>query len=117
IVALAVGLFGLTEILRIIIQKGSTPYVGSLRWRQLIPTKSDMRNSVGSWFRGSGIGFGLGLLPGPRISLATLLSYRTESMLGRDRHKFGRVGGSGLGGPAAANNAAATPATGSEKHT
>ncbi|MDN6759334.1 MAG: tripartite tricarboxylate transporter permease [Yaniella sp.] len=108
IVALAVGLFGLTEILRIIIQKGSTPYVGSMGWRQLIPTKSDMRNSVGSWFRGSGIGFGLGLLPGPSISLATLLSYRTESMVGRDRHKFGKGAVSGLAGPESANNAAAT---------
>src|SRR5699024_6240498 len=70
--------------------------------------KSDMRNSVGSWFRGSGFGFGLGLLPGPSISLATLLSYRTESMVGRDRHKFGKGAVSGLAGPEAANNAAAT---------
>lgn len=108
IVALAVGLFGLTEILRIIIQKASTPYVGRLGWRQLIPSKDDMRNSVGSWFRGSGIGFGLGLLPGPSISLATLLSYRLESMVGRDRHKFGKGAVSGLAGPESANNAAAT---------
>lgn len=108
IVALAVGMFGLTEILRLIIQKQSTPYVGSLRWRQLIPTKSDMRNSAGSWFRGSGIGFGLGLLPGPSISLSTLLSYRLESMVGRDRKKFGKGAVSGLAGPESANNAAAT---------
>src|SRR5699024_2643289 len=67
IVALAVGLFGLTEILRIIIQNDATPRVGSLRWRELIPSKTDMRNSAGSWVRGSGIGFLLGLLPGPSI--------------------------------------------------
>lgn len=108
IVALAVGLFGLTEILRIIIQKDATPHVGSLRWRELIPTKTDMRNSAGSWVRGSGIGFMLGLLPGPSISLATLLSYRTESLVGRDRQNFGKGAVSGLAGPESANNAAAT---------
>src|SRR5690625_5153267 len=107
-VSLSDGLLGLTEILRIIIQKDATPHVGSLRWRELIPTKTDMRNSAGSWVRGSGIGFMLGLLPGPSISLATLLSYRTESMLGRDRHKFGKGAVSGLAGPESANNAAAT---------
>src|SRR5699024_5773736 len=90
------------------IQKGSTAYVGSLRWRELIPSETDMRNSVGSWFRGSGIGFALGLLPCPSISLATLLSYRTESMVGGDRAEFGKGSGSWLAGPEAAHNAAAT---------
>src|SRR5699024_11038861 len=83
----------------IIIQKDATPHVGSLRWRELIPTKTDMRNSAGSWVRGSGIGFMLGLLPGPSISLATLLSYRTESLVGRDRQNFGKGAVSGLAGP------------------
>lgn len=108
IVALAVGLFGLAELLRIIIHRGDTPYVGSLRWRSLIPTRDDVRNSWGSWFRGGGIGFGMGLLPGPSISLATLLSYKVESLFGRDRKKFGKGAISGLAGPEAANNAAAT---------
>ncbi|GAB3194389.1 tripartite tricarboxylate transporter permease [Nesterenkonia suensis] len=108
IVALAVGLFGLAEILRIVVHKTDVPFVSSLRWRQLIPTAEDARNSLGSWFRGGAVGFGLGLLPGPSISLATLLSYKLESMVGRDRRKFGRGAVSGLAGPEAANNAAAT---------
>lgn len=108
IVALAVGLFGLAEILRIVVHKTDVPFVRSLRWRQLIPTRTDVRNSLGSWFRGGSVGFALGLLPGPSISLATLLSYKLESVLGRDRKRFGRGAVSGLAGPEAANNAAAT---------
>lgn len=108
IVALAVGLFGLAEIVRIIVHSSDTPYVGSLRWRELVPRRDDVRNSAGSWARGGGIGFALGLLPGPSISLATLLSYKVESLLGRDRRKFGKGAVSGLAGPEAANNAAAT---------
>ncbi|GAA1825041.1 tripartite tricarboxylate transporter permease [Nesterenkonia flava] len=108
IVALAVGLFGLAEILRLLVHRGEVPKVGSLRWRSLIPTRDDLRNSAGPWLRGGGIGFGMGLLPGPSISLATLLSYRVESLVGRDRKKFGKGAISGLAGPEAANNAAAT---------
>src|SRR5699024_637457 len=85
IVALAVGLFGLTEILRIIIQKDATPHVGSLRWRELIPTKTDMRKSAGSWVRSSGISVMRGVLPGRSNSLATVFRYRTEWLVGRDR--------------------------------
>src|SRR5699024_11720961 len=81
---------------------------GSLLWRDLMPAIPDMRSSGVSWVRGSGIGVMLGLLPGPSISLATLLSYRTESLDGRDRQNFGKGAVSGLAGPESANNAAAT---------
>lgn len=108
VVALAVGLFGLAEITRLVIGKQSLPKVASLKWKELIPTKEDTKNSVGSWGRGGVIGFLLGLLPGPSISLATFLSYKIESVFGRDRSKFGKGAISGLAGPEAANNAAST---------
>lgn len=108
VVALAVGLFGLGEITRLIVAQQTLPTVSSLRWKALIPSTEDVRNSRASWLRGGTIGFGLGLLPGPSISLATFLSYKVEGIFGRDRHRFGKGAASGLAGPEAANNAAAT---------
>ncbi|MEX2547591.1 MAG: tripartite tricarboxylate transporter permease [Chloroflexota bacterium] len=108
LVAIAIGLFGITELLVLAKQKNATSMVGKIRVRDLLPTRDDLRRSIGPWLRGSPIGFFFGLLPGPSATLATFASYRVEKAVSKRKHLFGTGVVEGLAGPEAANNSAAT---------
>jgi putative tricarboxylic transport membrane protein len=61
--------------------------------------------------RGSGIGFIIGLLPGPGSLTSTFTAYAVERSLARKhRAEFGRGAIEGFAGPEAANNAVSTSA-------
>lgn len=108
IVAVAIGLFGIAEILSLA-KKGYLPQkVDRIRVRELVPTRADLRASIGPILRGAPLGFGFGLLPGPSATLATFGSYRLENAIASDKSRFGKGDVRGLAGPEAANNAAAT---------
>ncbi len=108
IVAVAIGLFGLAELALMAENPGRKPKVASLRFRNLIPSKRELRRSIGPWARGGAIGFGLGLLPGPSAAMSTFLSYRVEKSVSKHPEEFGKGAVEGIAGPEAANNAAAT---------
>lgn len=109
IVPVAIGLFGLSEMLRLGRGMGpgqvvhARPVIG-----RVLPTREDLRRSLAPWARGGVIGFIFGLLPGPSGTLATFVSYRTEKALSKRKDEFGTGVIEGLSGPEAANNAAAT---------
>jgi putative tricarboxylic transport membrane protein len=108
IVALAVGLFGVSELIRIFAHKTGFPNVPRLSVRSLLPTKEEFTRSVAPWARGGLLGFAFGLMPGPSGTLATFGSYRLEKAVSKGRKEFGTGAVEGLAGPEAANNAAAT---------
>ena len=108
LVAIAIGLFGITELLVLAKKKGVTSMIERLRVRDLFPTRDDIKRSLGPWLRGGPIGFFFGLLPGPSATLATFASYRVEKSVSKRKHLFGRGAIEGLAGPESANNAAAT---------
>jgi putative tricarboxylic transport membrane protein len=108
IVAVAIGLFGLAELIQMVENPMRRPKIANLRWRNLIPTRTDLRRSAAPWARGGGIGFGLGLLPGPSAAMSTFLSYRVEKSVSKHPERFGTGEIEGIAGPEAANNAAAT---------
>ncbi len=57
--------------------------------------------------RGTGIGFGVGLIPGPAPVIATYAAYMVEKTdLRTTREEFGQGAIEGVAGPEAANNAA-----------
>jgi putative tricarboxylic transport membrane protein len=72
----------------------------------LLPTKDELRASWGPIFRGSGIGFLIGLLPGSAHVLSSFISYVTEKRLAKRPEEFGRGRIEGVAGPETANNAA-----------
>jgi len=109
IAIVAMGLFGLSEVLMMVEQKAAAPAIMaySRRLRDLLPNREETRRSVGPVARGSVIGFLLGLLPGGGAVIASFVSYLVEKKIARRPEEFGHGAVEGVAGPEAANNAAA----------
>jgi putative tricarboxylic transport membrane protein len=109
IVPVAVGLFGLGEIL-------STPSntvvdkVVSPRLRELLPNRTEWRESAMPIARGSLLGFLIGIVPGSAHIISSFLSYALEKRLSKTPEEFGNGAVAGVAGPESANNAASTGA-------
>jgi putative tricarboxylic transport membrane protein len=109
IVPVAVGLFGLGEIL-------STPsksVVGKVmppRFRELMPNRQEWRGSAMPIARGSVLGFMVGIVPGSAHIIASFLSYAVEKRVSKTPGEFGTGAVAGVAGPESANNAASTGA-------
>ena len=107
-VAVAIGVFGLGEVLA-----NAAKPPGELeqrvivpRFRDLYPTLQDLKRSVGAILRGTGLGFGIGLIPGPAPVIATYASYMVEKRLAKHPEEFGNGAIEGVAGPESANNSA-----------
>ena len=109
---MAIGLFGVSEILMLAGQRDDQrSVIASPRTlRELLPDRADWRASRGPILRGSLLGFFLGLLPGAGALVASFASYVMEKRLAREPGRFGHGAVEGLAGPEAANNAAAQSA-------
>lgn len=105
-VAVAVGVFGIAEILRNLESRGdqrvTVANVGSL-W----PTRDDFRRMVVPMLRGTTIGSFLGILPGGGTILSSFVAYNVEKKLSRNGKDFGHGAIEGVVAPEAANNAGA----------
>ncbi|MGV3655640.1 MAG: tripartite tricarboxylate transporter permease [Noviherbaspirillum sp.] len=108
LVGLVVGLYGLAEIMSVVdsLRAQNKPITVGLR--NMLPTKEEWRRSVAPYFRGTGLGFFFGLLPGPSATLSSFASYRLEKAVARNREQMGQGAIEGVAGPETANNAAAT---------
>ena len=109
IVPLAVGGFGISEILLSAGAK-SPPAVKTPRLRELLPNGQEARSSVGACLRGTFIGFAIGLIPGSAHILSSFVSYAVERRVSKHPEQFGKGAVEGVAGPESANNAAATSA-------
>lgn len=110
IVPLVMGLFGISEIL-INLEKELKP-IGVIKTKisQIYPSIKDWRRSIKPILRGSGIGFGLGILPGGGALLSSFASYAMEKRFSKHPEEFGTGAIEGVAGPETANNAAAQSA-------
>ena len=106
-IPMAMGLFGITEVLNIISQKSDAASVHSVPLREMLPTREEIRRSIGPTFRGSTVGFFIGLIPGPAAVIASFTSYAIEKRLAKHPEEFGHGAVEGVAGPESANNAAA----------
>ena len=103
-VALAIGLFGVSELLMSIDEKMSErPKTPTLR--ELLPTREELREATPATLRGSVIGFVFGIVPGVSHIVSTFVSYAVEKRLSKDPGSFGKGAVAGLAGPETANNA------------
>jgi TctA family transporter len=104
-VALAVGVFGIAEILSNLEQRRhetvTTQKVGRL-WL----TREDVRAAAPAVGRGTVVGSLLGLIPGGGILLSTFAAYAVEKKLSATPERFGHGAIEGVAAPEAANNAA-----------
>jgi putative tricarboxylic transport membrane protein len=110
LVPVVMGLYGLGEMLHVAEEAGGLPRAAGIRFRELFPTTSEWRRALPAIFRGSGLGFFWGLIPGPSTVISTFGSYRLEQRLSKHREDFGHGAIEGVAGPESANNAAGTGA-------
>jgi len=103
---LAMGVFGIAEILRNLEHPESRDVAVSKIGR-LLPSLADLRRSLGPIVRGTGIGSVLGILPGNGAVLGPFASYALEKKLAKDPSRFGKGAIEGVAGPESANNAGA----------
>ncbi|HUH75832.1 MAG TPA: tripartite tricarboxylate transporter permease [Devosia sp.] len=107
IVAIAMGLFGVAEILINLMRSDGSPFnVNTVTLRSLIPTKQDVKESTMPTVRGTLIGSVLGILPDTGATLASIIAYATEKRVSRTPGIFGKGAMAGIASPEAANNAA-----------
>ncbi|MEU3018305.1 MULTISPECIES: tripartite tricarboxylate transporter permease [unclassified Nocardiopsis] len=104
--SVAVGLYGLSELMFMLTGDSKRPKPRRLRLRELIPTKKELGRSITPWGRGSLIGFGFGLIPGPAAALSTFASYKVEQTVSKHRKELGTGAVEGVAGPEAANSSA-----------
>jgi putative tricarboxylic transport membrane protein len=107
----AIGLFGLGEVLHGAEQAGKAqPVQSRLRLRDVLPSWADWVSSRWAIVRGTVMGFSVGVLPGAGPTVAAFLAYTVERRVSKNPEKFGKGAIEGVAGPESANNAAATAA-------
>lgn len=106
IVPVAVGLFGISEILLTAGQE-TPPQVQKPKLRDLPPSREELRAAMGPVGRGTVLGFLIGIVPGSAHVISSFVSYALERRLSRRPERFGKGAVEGVAGPESANNAAA----------
>jgi putative tricarboxylic transport membrane protein len=106
LVPVAMGLFGISEVLTNVgvVQERR---ILDAKIKNLFPNLEDWKRSIGPIWRGSIMGFFLGILPGGGAITSTFLSYTAEKKLSKNPEEFGKGAIEGVAGPETANNAAA----------
>jgi putative tricarboxylic transport membrane protein len=103
LVNVAMGLFGISEILLNLQLEMNVVYKTGIK--NLLPNLQDWKKSARPIARGSLIGFVCGVLPAAS-TLSTFLSYSVEKRFSRHPEGFGHGAIEGVAGPETANNAA-----------
>ena len=110
LVGIAMGLFGVSDILASVNRIGDSVISGKVTMKSLRPDKGDLKKSWGAIARGTGIGAFFGMLPGTGSAIASFMSYATEKRMSKTPERFGLGAIEGVAGPEASNNAAAQTA-------
>ena len=111
-IPVAIGLFGIGELLYTLHQGEHTEEGGFIRVSgrgpELWPKREDWSESGGPMARGSLLGFVVGIIPGAGATVASLMSYSLEKTVSKTPERFGKGALPGLVGPESSNNAAST---------
>jgi putative tricarboxylic transport membrane protein len=105
-VSVAVGMFGIAEILRNL-ENEKTRTAIAKTVKNVWLTREDLCRVVAPILRGTTLGSALGILPGAGHVLASFGSYSLEKRVSKQPQKFGQGAIEGVAGPESANNAAA----------
>ncbi|HEU4644983.1 MAG TPA: tripartite tricarboxylate transporter permease, partial [Burkholderiales bacterium] len=102
-VIVAMGMFGVTEIVTNLEQKGQREvFVGKVK--HLYPSLDDLKRSWAPILRGTALGSFLGILPGGGALLSSFAAYTVEKKVSKHPEQFGKGAIEGVAGPESANN-------------
>ncbi|CAN1521311.1 Protein of unknown function DUF112, transmembrane [Burkholderiaceae bacterium] len=110
LVALAMGVFGVSEVMSSINLSRENEVKEKITMRTMMPTRKDVHESILPMLRGTGIGSFFGALPGTGASIAAFMAYAVEKKVATDPSRFGKGAIEGITAPEAANNAASQTA-------
>jgi putative tricarboxylic transport membrane protein len=105
LVPVAMGLFGISEVL-INIEGTESTDILKTKIKSFFPTVADWMRSLWPIVRGTVLGFFLGILPGGNPVIASFLSYGLEKRISKRPEEFGKGAIEGVAGPESANNSA-----------
>ncbi|TAD91562.1 MAG: tripartite tricarboxylate transporter permease [Alphaproteobacteria bacterium] len=105
-VTIAMGVFGIAEILKNLEQTLSRTVLNQ-KITGLMPTLRDMKEAAPAIARGTVLGSILGVLPGGGATLSAFAAYSLEKKVSKNKAEFGRGAIAGVAAPESANNAGA----------
>jgi len=105
LLAVVIGLFGVSEIL-LNVEENLRSKAVTGRIRNLMPTRADWRAALPAHLRGSSLGFVLGIIPGGGPITASFMAYAAEKRFAGRSHEFGSGRIEGVAGPESSNNSA-----------
>jgi TctA family transporter len=108
-VSLAMGLFGISEIIKSLERREKRDILRS-KISGFWLKKKDLKEAAPAVVRGTLTGSILGILPGGGAILASFISYMLEKKVSRNPESFGKGNICGIASPESANNAAAQTA-------
>jgi putative tricarboxylic transport membrane protein len=105
-VVVAIGVFAVGEVLANMGRRdGAESLPVPSGWRNLLPTRQDLKDSRFAFANGSIVGFLIGVLPGAGSTIASFISYGLEKAVSRRPQEFGTGVVEGVAAPEGANNA------------
>lgn len=106
LVALAVGLFGIPEVVTSINHISQADISGKkITLQSMRPSRAEMRRFWLPALRGSAIGSFFGAMPGTGATISGFMAYLVERKIARDPSRFGRGAIEGVIAPEASHNA------------
>ncbi len=104
LVALAFGLFGITEFLRNVNRLHVVGGTSKVRLRDMRPSRAELRQSFWPMMHGTMIGTLFGALPGTRPTITTFIAYAFERRISKTPERFGHGALEGVAAPEAASH-------------
>ncbi len=104
-VPVVMGLFGLSEVMLNIEEKGDR-VIYETKVKGLLPNFDDWKRSLLPIGRGSALGFFIGIIPGGTAMVSSFVSYAVEKRFSKHSEQFGKGAIEGVAGPESANNSA-----------
>ena len=106
LVIVAMGLFGVGELIVSIRANASGAHQNEIDYAQFYPTRAEWKAMFGPIMRGASIGSFFGALPGTGQTVASAVAYAVEKKVSPAKARFGKGAIEGVAVPEAANNSA-----------
>jgi putative tricarboxylic transport membrane protein len=105
IVALALGLFGITEFMRSVNKTVAVnAKYSNVRLRDMRPSRAELKQAFPSMLRGTIVGSLCALIPGTGPTIASFIAYATEKKVSRTPERFGHGAIEGVAAPEASTH-------------
>jgi TctA family transporter len=104
LVALALGLFGVADFLRSVNRMHIVGSGTKVRFRDMFPSKADLKRAFAPMVRGTLIGTLFGAMPGTGPTITTFIAYAFERKISKTPERFGTGMLEGVASPEAASH-------------